>query len=287
MLPRLLKSLGAQETGGHFEFSVVIIDNDAAESARETVSALASELRLDITYAVGKANTIPVARNHALGLARGNFIGIIDDDEFPPPDWLLTMYRAIRTFEVDGALGPVKPFFDDHPPGWLIKGRFCDRPIHPTGTLLRWDQTRTGNVLLRREVFEKHGLFFDESFTTGGSDREFFKHAMKRGCRFIAVEEAPVYEIVPPERQTESYWVKRAVVNGFNSHKNTMDQMNGFARVTLPLKLAAATLLYAVATPFSAFLGRHVLVQCLERGAHHLSSLCAMFGFELVKKRNF
>jgi glycosyltransferase involved in cell wall biosynthesis len=287
MLQRLLGNLATQDTGGQFEFSVVIIDNDAAGSARETVSCLASEVRLDVTYALGEVNTIPVARNRALGLARGNFIGIIDDDEFPPPDWLLTMYRAIQTFGVDGALGPVKPFFDDHPPDWLIRGRFCDRPIHQTGTLLKWDQTRTGNVLLKREVFEKHGLSFDESFTTGGSDREFFKQAMSRGCRFVAVEEAPVYEVVPPERQTRSYWVKRAMVNGFNSHKNTIDQMNGLTRAILPVKLLGATLLYAIATPFCACLGRHVLVQCLERGTHHMSSLCAMLGIELVKKRNF
>ncbi len=287
LLHRLLGNLATQETGGQFEFSVVVIDNDAAGSARETVSRLASELRLDVTYALGKANIIPVARNHALRLARGNFIGIIDDDEYPPPQWLLTLYRAIEIFGVDGALGPVKPFFEDQPPDWLIKGRFCERPAHRTGTLLKWNQTRTGNVLLKREVFERSGVSFNESFRTGGSDQEFFKQAMSRGCRFVAVEEAPVYEVVPPERQTRSYWIRRAIVNGFNAHRSSIDQRNGLTRVILPVKLLGATLVYALATPLCACLGSHVLVRCLERGGHHMSHFCALLGIELIKRRNF
>ena len=287
MLPRLLRNVATQQTEGQFEFSVVIIDNDADGSAREIVSRLAAELRLDITYAVGKVNTIPVARNHAVRLARGNFIGIIDDDEFPPPEWLRTLYRAIQAFGVDGALGPVKPFFEDQPPDWLVKGRFCERPVHRTGTLLKWNQTRTGNVLLKREVFERYGVFFDERFATGGSDQEFFRQAMSHGCRFVAVDEAPVWEVVPPERQTRSYWIRRAIVNGFNAHRYSIDQGNNLTRVILPVKLLGATLVYALATPLCACLGSHVLVRCLERGGHHMSHFCAILGIELIKKRNF
>lgn len=287
MLEHLLRNLALQETGGLFDYSVVVVDNDAAGPAEETVMRLRDEQCLDIGYGIEPEQTIPAARNHALRLARGNYIGIIDDDEFPPPHWLITMYRAIRAFDVDGALGPVHPFFEQKPPAWLVKGRFCERPVHRTGTLLHWDQTRTGNVLLKKEVFDKHKLCFDVKFRTGGSDREFFKQAMREGCRFIAVEEAPVYEIVPPERWTKNYYLKRALVNGFNAHKNSRGQMRGLSRVMVPLKSTGALLAYALATPLCACLGSHVLVSCLERGGHHLSRLSAMLGIELVKKRNF
>ena len=98
-----------------------------------------------------------------LRLARGNYIGIIDDDEFPPADWLLRMYEGIQTFAVDGALGPVYPFFAGAPPAWLVKSGICELPVHRTGTILHWSQTRTGNVLVKKDVFEKHGLAFDLS----------------------------------------------------------------------------------------------------------------------------
>lgn len=287
MLERLLRKVALQETGGFFDFSVVVVDNDAAGPATETVMRLGAELGLDITYGIEPEQTIPAARNHTLRLARGNYIGIIDDDEFPPPHWLLTMYRAIQTFDVDGALGPVHPFFDQKPPEWLLKGGFCERPVHRTGTLLHFNQTRTGNVLLKREVFDKHHLCFDVKCETSGSDQAFFNEAMRAGCRFIAVEEAPVYEIVPPERWTKSYYLKRALVQGANSHRSSLREMSGSSRVTLHLKSTGALLAYALAVPFCAFLGSHVLLDCLQRGGYHFSRLLAMMGIELLKKRDF
>lgn len=287
MLERLLRKLALQETDGLFDFSVVVVDNDAAGPARETVMRLRDEIGLDISYGIEPEQTIPAARNHALRLARGNYIGIIDDDEFPPQHWLITMYRAIQTFDVDGALGPVHPFFEQKPPTWLIKSRFCERPTHRTGTLLHWNQTRTGNVLLKKEVFDKHQLNFDRKFKTGGSDQEFFKQAMHAGCMFVAVEEAPVYETVPPERWTKSYYLKRALVNGFNSYRYSVSEKRGISWVTVPVKSTGALLIYALAFPFCVCLGSHVLMNCLEKGGHHLSRLFAMLGIELVKKRSF
>lgn len=287
MLANLLTKLASQKTDGLFDFSVVVVDNDTAGPAREMVNQIQKKIRLDISYGIEPEQTIPAARNHALKLAKGNYIGIIDDDEFPPQHWLITMYSAINTFDVDGALGPVHPFFEEQPPAWLLKGEFCERPVIRTGKLLHWSQTRTGNVLLKREVFDEHNLFFNLKFKTGGSDQDFFKRAMKAGCRFIAVEEAPVYEIVPPERWTKGYYLRRALVNGYNFYKYSVNEKPGFSQLKTPIKSTIAFLVYAFATPFCAFYGSHVLMRCLEKGCHHLSRLLAMLGIELVKKRNF
>ncbi len=287
MLEFLLRNLALQITDGLFDFSVVVVDNDAAGTARETIMRLKGELCLDIIYGIEPERTIPAVRNHALRLAKGNYIGIIDDDEFPPHNWLLIMYCAIKTFNVDGALGPVHPFFEQQPPAWLLKGGFCERPVHRTGTLLHWSQTRTGNVLLKRAVFDKHNLCFDVKFKTGGSDQAFFRKAMQLGCRFVAVEEAPVYEIVPPERWTKCYYLKRALVNGYNSYRYTLSNKRYFSMILMPMKSTAALMVYTVAAPFSACLGTHVLMKCLEGGCYYLSRLLAIGGIELVKKRNF
>lgn len=285
MLKRLLKTVALQETGGLFDFSVVVVDNDMDGPARETVMQLQKEIDLDITYGIEPVQTIPAARNHALRLVRGNYIGIIDDDEFAPSHWLLTMYKAIRTFDVDGALGPVHPFFESQPPAWLVKSGFCERPVHRTGTILDWDQTRTGNVLLKKSVFDKHNLCFDLNCKTSGSDKEFFREAMQLGCRFIAVEEAPVYEIVPPERQTKNYYLRRAVLHASNERKYRAPLLNGSSKFLVPLKSATALLVYACMLPFSAFAGGHAVMIYAEKCLYHLSWLLTMLGFDLAKKR--
>jgi len=287
MLERLVRSLKSQETGELFDISVVVVDNDKNGSARETVDRLRAELDLAITYDIEPEQTIPAARNRALGLAHGNYIAIIDDDEFAPRHWLITLFRAIQGYDVEGALGPVFPFFSSQPPEWLIKGRFCERPVIRTGTLLNWTQTRTGNVLLKKDVFDKNGIRFDLKWKTSGSDRAFFKDAMAAGCRFIAAREAPVYETVPPERWKISYYVRRSLVQGFNTYRNSAADIRGLSRISVPLKLASATGAYIIALPFAACLGTHMVVKCLEGGCHHLSWLAAMLGIELVKKRNF
>lgn len=286
MLESLLRKLSLQETDNVFDFSVVVVDNDATGPARETVMNLKNELGLDITYGIEPVQIISAARNHALHLAKGNYIGIIDDDEFPPTHWLITMYRALQTFGVDGALGPVYPFFDMQPPVWLVKSRFCERPVHRTGTLLQWDQTRTGNVLLKKDVFDKHQLCFDLKCKTSGSDKEFFRTAMQLGYRFVAVEEAPVYEIVPPERQTKSYYLKRAVLQASNERKYSAPLLHGLSRVYIPMKVMIALLLYSLMLPLSTFVGSHAVIKYTEKWAYHMSWLLTMMGFNLAKKRN-
>jgi glycosyltransferase involved in cell wall biosynthesis len=287
MLERLLRKLALQDTGGLFDVSIVVVDNDVEGSAREVVSRAEAEFGLEVTYDIEPQRTIPAVRNHCLRLARGNYIGIIDDDEFPQSQWLLNLYRGIHTFEVDGAFGPVFPFFEQHPPAWLVKARLCEPPIVRTGTLVRWNQTYTGNVLLKKRVFDEFQLRFDEKFRTGGSDQDFFKRAMALGCRFVAVQEGQVYEIVPPARQTWNYWIRRSLVNGFNSHKYTASEKSSLPALKANLKSAIALVAYAAATPFCAVLGSHHLINCLQRGGYHLSRLCAICGCELWKKRDF
>lgn len=287
MLAHLLKMLSLQETGNYFEFSVVVVDNDPAGPSRDLVLKLGQELDLPIKYDVEAVRTIAAARNHALRLAGGNFIAFIDDDEFPPPNWLLTMYRAIQTFNVDGVLGPVRPFFAEQPPAWLLRGQFSGAPAIPTGTLLRWQQTYAGNALLKAEVCSLRAKPFDESFNIGGEDQEFFRTAMQRGCRFVAVEEAAIYETVPPERWTKKYYLRRAVANGFNAQKALRSQPWNISRLAVPLKSALAVCVYAAALPFTVFFGDHVLVGVLEKAGHHLSRLFATIHIQILKERGF
>lgn len=286
MLERLLRKLALLETDGLFDYSIVIVDNDATGPARTTVMQLRDELSLDITYSIEPVKTISAARNHSLRIAKGDYIGIIDDDEFPTSKWLITLYKAIRTFDVDGALGPVHPFFEQAPPEWLIKSKLCERPVHRTGTLLNWDQTRTGNVLLKKCVFDKHRLCFDLKYKTSGSDKEFFREAMQRGCRFVAVKEAPVYEIVPPERQTKKYYIRRAILQASNERKYRAPLLQGVSKVIIPMKSIIALLVYSLILPFNAFIGSHAVIKYAEKCAYHLSWLLTMLGFDLAKKRD-
>jgi succinoglycan biosynthesis protein ExoM len=286
LLEKLLRTLSQQLTGGLFDVSVVVVDNDAQGPAEETVSNTKKRLGLDIIYGIEAEHSISAARNHTLRLAKGNHIAFIDDDEFAPIDWLLTMYHAIQTFDVDGALGPVIPFFEQHPSQWLIKSGLCERPVIRTGTLLHWNDTRTGNALLRRDVFDRNNLCFELKYRTSGSDKEFFREAMYRGCRFIAVQEAPVYEVVPPERQTKGYFIRRSILQASNERKYRAPMLRGVSKILVPVKTALALTVYSLLLPVRALFGSHYMVRDVSKIAYHLSWLLTMVGFDLAKKRD-
>jgi hypothetical protein len=169
----------------------------------------------------------------------------------------------------------------------LIKSQFCERPVHRTGTLLSWEQTRTGNVLLKKAVFDENHLCFDLNCKTSGSDKEFFREAMNVGCRFIAVEEAPVYEVVPPERQTKKYYLKRALVQASNERRFRAPHLRGISKVLIPVKSMVALMVYTLILPFCVFYGSHVVMKYAEKGVYHMSWLLAMLGIDMAKSRNF
>lgn len=287
LLERLLKKLDIQETNGLFTYSIIVIDNDSKGSAKELISRMSHETTYSIQYEIEPETSIPAARNHAIKLARGEYIAIIDDDEFPASSWLLNLHKALNTFDVDGVLGPVFPFFKEKPPSWLVKGAFYERPVYRTGTILEWYQTRTGNVMLHRRVFDEHCLRFDLNYRTSSSDRAFFLEAIKLGYKFIFAEEAPVYEIVPPERWQKSYFLKRSIVQGYSTWHNIKKTGGFFLKTTQFIKSLISLIVYILIFPISLLMGPRFYVKILEKGAYHLSQLLARVGIELIKKRDF
>jgi succinoglycan biosynthesis protein ExoM len=279
LLRRLLESLAHQRVSGLFTYSVVVADNDAAESARDVVMDFAAAAALEVEYCVEPRQNIALVRNKALAHARGEFVAFIDDDEFPAADWLGQLREVCERYSAAGVLGPVKPHFDDAPPAWIIKGGFCDRTEHPTGTVLQWWQGRTGNVLFRREILQGVELPFQPKFGTGGEDQDFYMRMMERGCVFIWCNEAVAYETVPPARWKRSYMLKRALLRGRNSLKHSK------GRRTMVGKSIIAVPLYLLSLPMTLLGGHHWFMKYSVKLCDHLGRLLTIIGANPVRER--
>jgi glycosyltransferase involved in cell wall biosynthesis len=276
MLQRLLDDLSVQETGGAFEFSIVVMDNDPSQSAEPVVSAFATRSSILVIYAVEPRQGICRVRNRAIEYATGNFIAFIDDDEFPDRRWLLELFRTCNVDGVDGVLGPVLRHFDEKPPQWVIKGNFERRSRHPTGFVIDWREGRTGNVLLKRCSFEPGEPPFDTNFHRGG-DVDFFRRMTAKGRVFVWCDEAIVYESVPPSRWTRSFMLKRALLRGTIASRRGPIRLMGIA------KSIVAVPAYAVGLPFALVLGQHRFMGLLIRLCNHLGKLLALIGIKPVK----
>lgn len=279
LLGRLLSRLEEQETAGLFEFSIVVVDNDRSESARTMVETHARSSKIDTTYHVEPEQNIALARNKAVENAEADFIAFIDDDEFPNRRWLLTLYKTMKQYGSAGVLGPVLPSFDTEPPRWVLKGRFFDRPAHQTGHVLGWKNTRTGNALLRSELFAEDRTWFNPEFGSGGEDRDFFRKRTEEGHVFVWCNEAPVYETVPPERWKRTILLKRALLRG----KMALNVPS--SRPMSVLKSVVAVIMYTSCLPLFFLLGHHIFMKYLIRNCDHLGKVLSFCGIDLVQEK--
>jgi succinoglycan biosynthesis protein ExoM len=277
MLAALLHKLAHQSTQGLFDYSISIADNDRAWSAQATVERAQATSSISITYGMEPEQNIARARNKAVSVARGDFLAFIDDDELPGDDWLLQALRYCLDAKVDGMLGPVRPQFEMTPSDWLVKGRFFERPEPTTGHRLTWRETRTGNVLLRRELLHKLDGPFNVNFGNGGEDQEFFKRLIEHGAVFAWCNEAPVYETVPSERCTRSYLLKRALQRG--QSEKTLTDMRGI------IKSLVAVPVYALMLPWLLLAGQHHFMHYLIRLCDHLGKLLGLLGMRPTGER--
>lgn len=278
-LRRLLEGVERQVTNGLFTFSVIVVDNDRLESAKQVISEFAVASTVTVTYCIEPQQNIALARNKAIDNATGDYIAFIDDDEFPENTWLRTLFEACNKYGVDGVLGPVKPHFDEKPPKWIVKGKFYERPTYETGFKIDWTNGRTGNVLLKRQIFNLVHPAFNPEFLTG-EDQDFFRRMIhEKGHVFIWCNEAIAYEIVPPIRWKRRFILRRALLRGKVSIKHpTFGVLN-------TTKSMVAVLAYSLLLPVFLLLGQHVLMQYLDKIFWHIGKLVAVLGLDPIKDK--
>jgi succinoglycan biosynthesis protein ExoM len=272
-LRRLLEELERQETKGLFTFSIAVADNDRLRSAEPVVSEFAATSEIPVLYRVEPRQNISMARNKALEGAPGEYVAFIDDDEFPEKSWLLTLFTACIEFGVDGVLGPVKPYFEEQPPQWVVKGKLCERATYDTGFRIAGKQGRTGNVLLRTEILDGVRPVFNPNLIEG-EDQDFFQRMIEEsGHVFVWCNEAVAYEIVPPIRWKRSFILRRSLMRGKGVLKRT-----GFGLLDVAKSMVAVPS-YALLVPVFLLFGHHVFIRYLEKLVWHTGVLGAAFGF--------
>lgn len=279
LLSRLLEELACQNTEGLFTYSIVVADNDCAQSAKQVVTDFAARASVPVTYCVEPQRNIALVRNRSLEKATGDFIAIIDDDEYPPPNWLRDLFKTCIESDADGVLGPVAPYFEKPPPDWVVKGRFFEKmPVIETGAPVGLLNTRTSNVIIKKKILSGVKTPFRAEFGTGGEDIDFFMRMMDRGCVFVWCKEAIVFEAIPSSRCTRRYLLRRALHGGINSLKFRAGRVRGV------FKSLVAVPVYSVLLPLLLVAGEHHFMKCLMKLCAHSGKLMALLQIQPFKE---
>ncbi|MEO6944859.1 MAG: glycosyltransferase [Lacisediminihabitans sp.] len=187
--------------------SVLIVDNDPAGSAEETVRKCDSPL---VRYVIEPTPGIAAARNRGLLEARRpGLLVFIDDDEAPMDNWLRPLLETWRQTQAAAVMGKVISQFEQEPDPWIIAGDFFWRPTRVTGTPVR--VAAAGNLLLDLRQVDALGLSFDDRYgLSGGEDTLFSKQLIQRGGSIVWCEESKAIDFVPLSRSTRGWVIGRS-----------------------------------------------------------------------------
>lgn len=278
-LRELLGSLRALTLSpGEAELFVVVVDNDAAGSARQVVEG--TPLPFPLCYTVEPERNIALARNRgvALALERGcDWVAFVDDDETVDPGWIRQLLAARRRYGADVVAGAVRPLCPPGTPRWLQQGLFYGAAERRTGARLH--VAATHNALVAARLLDDPRGPFDPAFgVAGGSDSHLFMRLHGAGARLVFSGEAVTYEHVPATRARAGWVLRRAFRVGNTAvlcerALPTGTPARRLARATAHLVWGAAGVL-----PRAALRGRGAALRALWNVAYGCGAWAGLLG---------
>lgn len=194
---------------------LVIVDNDAAPSAREAVAGLAKNAPCPVVYVHEPRPGVAYARNAAMAAAKGQLIAFLDDDEEAPETWLASLLAVQVRCDADVVFGPVHaraPQTVQTHRAYLE--RFFSR-LDPAEEGVIDHYYGCGNSLLRRAALpDPDQPFALKRNHIGGEDDLLFGAMQGRGARFAWAPKAWVHEDPAPGRLSLRYTLARAFAYG-------------------------------------------------------------------------
>ena len=129
------------------------------------------ELDLQVLHQEEKA--LWLARNRAIQAAKGDYLLLYDDDSRVEPDWIHHHLKCLDYFQAEISSG--------------VSFSTVGGNVPQHYRFFRWsDQLDTGNVLIKREVFEQIGLFDRQFEKQRMGDGEFGLRAYRAGFKSIS-----------------------------------------------------------------------------------------------------
>lgn len=263
---------------------VVVVDNDAAGSARPVVERFRQmNASFPIQYEVQPVKNISLTRNRTVELTQHEWLAFVDDDERAPDFWLERLEAAARDYAADGVLGPVDPVVPDDAPAWIRRGRFYDFPRMKSGSVVPPNRLRFGNLLLRAASVKKLEVMFDPAYgLTGGEDGDLLSRMTLDGARIVWCDEALVHEPIEKSRLNLTWLLRRAMRGGQDFARHSLSGRYGRRpgeRVRLFIRALLQLLTAAVISVLVLPLGRHHAAHWLTKASANMGKLSIFLGW--------
>lgn len=187
----LSRCLGAieKQTLDRSLFEVIVVNDGSPDDTAEYLNNYISETGVNLVP-VNKENEGPaMARNSAIGIARGEFVAFTDDDCVPHESWL---DELLEDFPDDpkcaGLGGKIRRLYD------TLLSRYIDE-VTPLAHQIDEDKINflvTANAVYRSSVLQQTGGFHAQITWAGGEDPELSLRITSMGYYLAVTERALV-----------------------------------------------------------------------------------------------
>jgi succinoglycan biosynthesis protein ExoM len=263
---------------------IVVVDNDANGSARDTVDRFRKTAPFPVHYEIQPARNIALTRNRTVALATGEWLAFIDDDERAPREWLQQLFAETQRFGADGVLGPVEPVVPDTAPQWIRRGKFYDFARLASGTVVPLNVMRFGNIILNGARLRAEQGPFDVTYgLTTGEDADLLIRMVAKGAKIVWSDETVVWEPVEPARLSLRWLLQRALSGGQEFARKSVAGRYGAISLGGRMKLMARALAQLLTASILALLtwplGKHRAVAWLVKASANLGKVSIFLGW--------
>lgn len=106
-LPAVLDSLQQQTNTENIQWEIIVVDNNSCDRTPEVVKTYQAcwPLSPPLRYVTEPKQGLAFARNRAVAEAAGNWVGFLDDDTVPRPNWVAAAAQFAQQHPEVGAYG--------------------------------------------------------------------------------------------------------------------------------------------------------------------------------------
>ena len=193
-----LRSL--EQTVQRHAWEAIIVDDCSTDVTGEFLASLPPPYRV---LRNETRQSFAASNNRAAALARGEFLGFLNNDIVLTPMWLEPMLAAFERFPDAGFVGNVQRnprtrryehmgmVFSGH--SHLCVGRYF--PFKPFRGYTQWRAVSGACCLIRRSVFLQAGGF-DEAYVNGCEDMDLCLRLGQQGYRHYVANSSVIYHYV-------------------------------------------------------------------------------------------
>lgn len=243
-LPGVLEGLRSQIHLDELSWEIIVVDNNSSDETARVVQAYQANWaeNCPLHYAFEAEPGAAFARQRAVEMAKGKYIGFLDDDNVPALDWVASAYAFAEAHPRVGAMGSeIEGDFSVPPPEYLSRLN-CYLGIIQRGTEARRYEVKTkvlppaAGLVVRREAWLNNvpqRLFLNHTSKDAGlasEDLEAVLYIQKAGWEVWHNPAMKVRHKIPPQRCEKEYLLSLVRCIGLSRHHLRMLRLTPWQR---------------------------------------------------------